>query len=166
MQRCCGLTRRRTRCSNKANYETTICKATFQVCKHHQNKRLLSMWEREMNKRAHEGEIPGRDNVPEDIEKWVHLFHEAWFNTKNIFVSGNFASAIFRKFDTCNFNFEKKHRLYTSTILDSDPIISTCGICLDDRRVYKTECNHNFCKNCMKEWLLVSTSCPQCRRIL
>ena len=124
------------------------------------------MWEREMNKRAYEGEIPDRDNVPEDIEKWVHLFHEVWYNTKNIFVSGNFATAIFRHPSIETYNFDKKHRLYTSTILDSDPIISTCGICLEDRRVYTTECNHTFCKNCMKEWLLRAITCPQCRRIL
>jgi len=166
MQRCCGITKGRTRCSNRARYETTICKATFQVCKHHQNKRLLSLWEREMTRRVWEGDLPGRDDIPDDIERWVHLFHEGWHQTKNIYVSSNFATAVFRHPNIETYNFEKKHKLYTSAKLDSDPTLSTCGICLEDRRVYKTECDHTFCKNCMKEWLLRSTTCPQCRRIL
>jgi hypothetical protein len=165
MQRCCGITRGRARCSNGARYETTICNATFKVCKHHQNKRLLSGWEREISRRE-TVELPGQDEVPVDVERWVHLFHEGWDNTKNIYVSSNFATAIFRHPDIANYNFDKKHKLYTSIKLNSGPILDTCGICLEDRRVYRTECEHAFCKNCMQEWLLRATTCPQCRRIL
>jgi len=166
MQRCCGLTRARTRCSNMARFETTICKATFPVCKMHQNKRLLSQWEREITRRMWEGELPGRDEVPLDIETWVNLFHECWQNTRNIYVSGNFATATFRHPNIKRYTFDKKHKLYTESRLSHGRTISTCGICLEERRVYSTECDHTYCKNCMQEWLKRSTTCPQCRRIL
>jgi len=166
MQRCCGITRRRTQCSNKANFETIICKASFPVCKLHQNKRLLSSWEREITRRALEGDSPGQSDIPQDIETWVNLFHEGWEHTRNIYVSGNFATSVFRQPNIKAYNFEKKHKLYTETKLDHGRTLSTCGICLEEMRVYNTECEHTFCKNCMKEWLKRSTTCPQCRRIL
>ena len=100
MQTCSGITRNGVRCSNKAKYETTICKATFKVCKHHQNKRLLSLWENEITRR-----MCSPDDIPKDVEKWIHLFHEVWKQTKNIYVSANFATAVFRHADIENYNF-------------------------------------------------------------
>jgi hypothetical protein len=47
--------------------------------------------------------------------------------------------------------------------------ITTCSICYDENeKLYITECNHKFCKNCINEWFKKNQKdkCPYCRRII
>ena len=45
-----------------------------------------------------------------------------------------------------------------------------CPICYEpmkmDESVLQTECQHNFCESCLKEWLEKSNTCPFCRMSL
>lgn len=47
---------------------------------------------------------------------------------------------------------------------------TTCPICYEtmstDDSVLQTECQHNFCESCLKEWLEKSNTCPFCRMSL
>ena len=39
-----------------------------------------------------------------------------------------------------------------------------CIICMDTiNNKYVTKCNHEFCKECIKKWVLENDSCPLCR---
>lgn len=40
-----------------------------------------------------------------------------------------------------------------------------CNICLESLMVNptRTTCNHYFCENCIKHWVLIKNSCPTCR---
>ena len=162
---CCGLTRARNRCTHRANTMITIYKADFEVCKKHNNKRLLSKWEKELYRR-----ILTYDNThnpaPTCIQNWLECFHEGWENTQNIFVSSNYATSLYKQDIAKTINFNRKFKIYVDTILDNTPVRDTCGICMEDITISSTECDHKFCKGCMTEWLKRSTSCPQCRRIL
>ncbi len=40
-----------------------------------------------------------------------------------------------------------------------------CSICFESEVDYSTECNHNFCNNCIANWLLLNNSCPICRKV-
>lgn len=41
----------------------------------------------------------------------------------------------------------------------------TCPICLQDSKsMIKTDCDHVFCKECIKKWLDNNNSCPCCRK--
>ena len=42
---------------------------------------------------------------------------------------------------------------------------SLCPICLDEENndFITTNCDHQFCSDCLKEWLCVDNSCPICR---
>lgn len=43
----------------------------------------------------------------------------------------------------------------------------TCPICLQDNKgMIKTDCDHVFCKECIKKWLDNNNSCPCCRKDL
>ena len=161
---CSAITRARTRCSHKANYTIDICRAPFPVCKRHQNNRLLSAWEKELYRRILTGDTTSPP-PPVDVEKWLERFHEGWQNTQNIFVSANFATALYRENISDKINFNRKYSLYVDSKI-SGPSSDTCGICLDEVVVSRTDCNHKFCKDCMNKWLRQSTTCPQCRRIL
>ncbi len=39
-----------------------------------------------------------------------------------------------------------------------------CPICYTNRTNYTTECNHHFCRSCLKKW--DKDSCPMCRRTI
>lgn len=47
---------------------------------------------------------------------------------------------------------------------------TTCPICYEkmstDDTILQTECQHNFCESCLKEWLEKSNTCPFCRMCL
>ena len=161
---CYAATRAHRRCSNKAKYTIDICRASFPVCKIHQNNRLLSTWEKELYRRILTGDTECPP-PPEDVQKWIERFHEGWQNTHNIFVSANFATALYKQNISEKINFNRKYSLYIDSKV-SGPTVDTCGICLTDVVVSNTECNHKFCKGCINKWLRQSTTCPQCRRNL
>jgi len=160
---CCGLTGARNRCTNKANSKITICKAEFDVCKKHQNKRLLSMWEKELYRRILTGDA-SHTRPSQDVQDWINCFHDGWQNTQNIYVAANYATSLYKQDGTGNFN--RRFRVYVDSVLEKGVTRDTCGVCMDDTIIFRTECGHNFCKSCMTEWLKRSTTCPQCRRIL
>lgn len=45
-----------------------------------------------------------------------------------------------------------------------------CPICFevitDKRNITKTICGHNFCKDCLNEWIEWDNTCPLCREVL
>jgi hypothetical protein len=41
-----------------------------------------------------------------------------------------------------------------------------CAVCLFGAADIQLECAHQFCKNCMDEWVLTQATCPLCRRAL
>ena len=160
---CCGLTRARNRCTNKANTKITICKADFDVCKKHQNKRLLSMWEKELYRRILSGDA-SHTQPSQDVQDWINCFHDGWQNTQNIYVAANYATSLYKQDGVGNFN--RRFKVYVDSVMEKGLTRDTCGVCMDDTIIFSTECGHNFCKPCMTEWLRRSTTCPQCRRIL
>ena len=38
-----------------------------------------------------------------------------------------------------------------------------CPICLIDKDLCITNCNHGFCIDCLKTWLSIKHNCPNCR---
>ena len=41
-----------------------------------------------------------------------------------------------------------------------------CPICMNDINtddICKTECNHEYCYDCLNQWLNISDNCPNCR---
>ena len=143
---CCGVTRARNRCTNKANYNITICKADFKVCKKHQNKRLLSRWEQELYRRIISGDTSHSD-PPQDVQDWIEYFHEGWDNTKNIYVSSNYATSLFKEEVPKSINFNRKFKVYVDSILQKGLDKDTCSICFDNTTIYSTDCDHKFCKS-------------------
>jgi len=49
--------------------------------------------------------------------------------------------------------------------LDSHmPNITTCGICHENKNdIIQTPCKHNFCSDCIQEWIKIKSTCPNCR---
>lgn len=39
----------------------------------------------------------------------------------------------------------------------------TCGICYVKNVNFKLDCNHEFCRQCIKKWIKVNNTCPYCR---
>ena len=43
-----------------------------------------------------------------------------------------------------------------------------CSICLEeynrDKDIIKLNCNHEYHRKCIKEWLKINKNCPQCRK--
>ena len=42
----------------------------------------------------------------------------------------------------------------------------SCIICYNERKLIQTVCNHFFCKDCLKQWIIHNRSCPLCRQKL
>jgi len=40
---------------------------------------------------------------------------------------------------------------------------SECPICLEDKELCITGCNHKFCYDCLHKWLEINQDCPNCR---
>lgn len=60
---------------------------------------------------------------------------------------------------------------FLNTIKEKKKIIynlkGSCGICLEeDINIDKTNCQHNFCYNCINKWKQRSNTCPICRQPL
>lgn len=62
---------------------------------------------------------------------------------------------------------EEKHKLSIDEFknLEICTEITNCAICMDNKRSnIKLKCNHIFCNNCIKKWLMEkSNTCPNCR---
>jgi hypothetical protein len=44
------------------------------------------------------------------------------------------------------------------------PEIETCGICHENKNdIIQTPCNHHFCHTCIREWINIKSTCPNCR---
>ena len=44
------------------------------------------------------------------------------------------------------------------------PHITTCGICHENKNdIVETPCSHNFCGDCIREWIHINSTCPICR---
>ena len=39
-----------------------------------------------------------------------------------------------------------------------------CPICLTNTELCTTNCNHNFCLDCLQKWLKKKKTCPNCRK--
>jgi hypothetical protein len=39
-----------------------------------------------------------------------------------------------------------------------------CSICYENDCDYQTNCEHNYCKECIEKWLLQNNTCPNCRQ--
>lgn len=61
-----------------------------------------------------------------------------------------------------------RSKLSTSCIdAFSRPVQATeeCPICLELQRVcVKLDCGHNFCRECIVEWMHISNTCPLCKK--
>lgn len=42
----------------------------------------------------------------------------------------------------------------------------TCPICLDEKELTMTVCNHGFCQSCLDTWLTNHATCPTCRQVI
>jgi competence transcription factor ComK len=38
-----------------------------------------------------------------------------------------------------------------------------CAICFENQITLQTDCNHNYCTNCITEHYKINNSCPYCR---
>ena len=52
--------------------------------------------------------------------------------------------------------------IQNNDINDSEEKIE-CSICLENKELVATNCNHSFCENCLIEWLQKNENCPLCR---
>jgi hypothetical protein len=52
--------------------------------------------------------------------------------------------------------------------LDSHlPNTTACSICHENKNdIIQTPCNHNFCGVCIREWIKIKSTCPNCRTII
>lgn len=65
-------------------------------------------------------------------------------------------------------NFYTTSSFETNYLRSQADTPSTCAVCLEEYKqgedvatLYK--CNHIFCETCLKEWLMITESCPLCR---
>jgi len=53
------------------------------------------------------------------------------------------------------------HRIWLNSRL---PNITTCSICQENKNdIIQTPCNHNFCCDCIRKWIKIKSTCPNCR---
>ena len=164
MQQCCGITKKGIRCSNNGKYGIAIAGTDFDVCKIHDKKNILSGWEKEINKRL-KNNSTDLDDVPLTVLDWLHGFNECHAHTKNLFVSSRYAT-IMRHTRLIPINFNQKFDIYVNLLVTELPSGGTCCVCYDEDDIMKTECGHEICLPCVKEWMYRSVSCPVCRTIL
>lgn len=66
------------------------------------------------------------------------------------------------------FSYLKK-KLFRKSIHQTPllPVNTECTICLSNiDEPYKTKCNHYFHKECLDQWILIKSNCPNCRKSL
>lgn len=58
-------------------------------------------------------------------------------------------------------NFYKNNEKELLSYFNQEP---NCSICLGDYLdEIQTFCGHSFCKNCIKDWMKIQSTCPDCR---
>ena len=61
------------------------------------------------------------------------------------------------------YNFQPRPIPVIKSIIISD----TCSICMEqyeiNQKIYRTNCHHHFCIDCLQKWFSVKNSCPMCR---
>lgn len=162
--RCCGVTRKGKRCSNMGRHILGLAGANFNVCRLHDNRKLLGLWQREIYRRDSNG--TDMDDVPPVVMGWMDAFGECYTNTKNLYVSTQYASRM-HSTGTINSNFEVKFDIYINSISEPVNENTVCSVCFDEGPdIMRTKCSHEFCLGCFRQWMQRSTTCPVCRTIL
>lgn len=68
-----------------------------------------------------------------------------------------------------NHDRESHMGIYTAinAVLKNELMSEPCTICNENGNpYYHTICNHDFCKECLDNWLLLNVTCPICREII
>ena len=67
----------------------------------------------------------------------------------------------------------KRYKIETKLLLPiniKDIKENKCSICLEEyienNDIIKLNCEHQYHKECIKEWLKINNNCPQCRKII
>ena len=60
-----------------------------------------------------------------------------------------------------------KFEMYIESLFKDTRVREPCTICYKENSVFNTmSCDHPFCKDCIREWMTRSATCPVCRTIL
>ena len=159
--KCVGITKDGSRCSRNSKYHQELLRGcTFGVCHQHRNPRLITNWDRAIRNKT------TRDSPPQEISNWLTNFYEHWEVTHDIAASTRFASATYSLNQTiCN--YEMKFEMYIESLFKDTRVREPCTICYKENSVFNTmSCDHPFCKDCIREWMTRSATCPVCRTIL
>lgn len=103
-----------------------------------------------------------------DEEEGSMSFHE----TQVSCVHDNFCSNKFNDPEWKNIdeNFNKscfKNAKDVWFFINSVDCLEICPICTNNiTNIYKTACNHNFCRLCIQSWVKTKLNCPVCRKFL
>lgn len=159
--KCYAITKNKTRCSRNQKYTQEIGRGcNLGVCSQHRTTRILADWSTNIKNKTNIDPPPG------DVGNWLQNFHEYWNITRDIIGSTRFASATYSLNSTvCNYNM--KYEMYIESLFKDNRVREPCTICYRDNSVFNTTvCDHPFCKDCIKEWMTRSSTCPVCRTIL
>ena len=159
--KCLGITKDGTRCSRTVKFMQEIDRGcSLGVCYQHRTPRIVAQWEK------HIGNKTQRDPTPEPIADWLYNFYQHWNKTKNVAGSSKFASATYT-LNSTNYNYEMKYEMFIESLFKDYRAREPCTICYRTNQVYKTvECDHSFCKECIRKWMSRASTCPVCRTIL
>ena len=141
--KCLGITKGGSRCSRRPKYEHEFTRGcTTNVCYQHRSPHIITDWDRAIRNGS------ARDRPPQEIDNWLENFYEHWNKTNDIAASTRFASATY-SLNATVCNYEMKYEIYVES------------------GVFNTvSCDHPFCKDCIREWMTRSATCPVCRTIL
>ena len=161
MSKCCGLTRKGTRCEKNGSHTMLIAGVDYNVCHIHSNQHLLHEWDTEITERV-ENNVTNFTDVPITIMDWLYAFNECHDETDNVDVSVMYATVL-RHTRAIILSFDEKFDIFVGTVVSEYPGDGECCVCYDKTDIVKTECGHTLCIGCTKQWMRRSISCPMCR---
>tara|TARA_R110000851_G_scaffold159236_3_gene302487 strand:+ start:594 stop:1076 length:483 start_codon:yes stop_codon:yes gene_type:complete len=159
--KCLGITKGGSRCSRRPKYEHEFTRGcTTNVCYQHRSPRIITDWDRAIRNGS------ARDRPPQEIDNWLENFYEHWNKTNDIAASTRFASATY-SLNATVCNYEMKYEIYVESVFKDTRVREPCNVCYKESGVFNTvSCDHPFCKDCIREWMTRSATCPVCRTIL
>ena len=104
-----------------------------------------------------------------------NINHEYNFPEYSIYIllCASCGGALYRTFkllaNNCSEYYKEKNKLKISTVdsNDEEKLLNECTICIEKykkhEKIITLDCNHEFHSKCIKKWLNLKKSCPNCR---
>ena len=158
MEVCSGRTLSGTRCKCKPVQINEYHELYLPVCRFHVNQNVVYKW----------SEVDyTQSDAPSIVKVFLTVYYRCRDHSVKAWPAIRIASEVVNVSNVADAPAEEILYTYFSHVLRAVQTSDDCPICLETQpESVRTKCGHVFCRPCISQWILKSSGCPLCRKII